>query len=192
MKRNTERIVTTHAGSLPRPQDLRQLMWNKIDGKPVGPRSLERRVAEAIEDVVERQLEIGIDVVSDGEMGKFGFSNYSSHEEYATAAVDALRHEYEAIGSAGFNLQLDAPDLPMAARSRSVGSDLTDFDWHLELSIEVLLDRLAGVVGKERLIAGTDCGFETFVGFRPCNSRAAWPKLEALVQGAALASERLW
>lgn len=76
MKRNSDRIQTTHAGSLPRPDDLTRLMWDSIDGKAVDRTVLTKRVADAVHDVVGRQRAAGIDVVSDGEMSKIGFSNY--------------------------------------------------------------------------------------------------------------------
>jgi 5-methyltetrahydropteroyltriglutamate--homocysteine methyltransferase len=47
-------------------------------------------------------------------------------------------------------------------------------------------------VGKDRVVAATDCGFATFVGTHPCSPGAAWLKLRALVEGARIASERLW
>ena len=62
---------------------------------------------------------------------------------------------------------------------------------HPELVAE-RLERFANIVGRERVIAGTDCGFATFVGFHPCHPEAAWLKLRALVEGAQLASQRLW
>ena len=62
---------------------------------------------------------------------------------------------------------------------------------HPELVAE-RLGRFANIVGKERVIAGTDRGFATFVGFHPCHPEAAWLKLAALVEGAQLASKRLW
>ena len=52
--------------------------------------------------------------------------------------------------------------------------------------------RVSNVVDKERVIAGTDCGFVTFVGSHPCHLEAAWLKLRAIVEGAQLASQRLW
>ena len=54
------------------------------------------------------------------------------------------------------------------------------------------LERFASVVGKERVVAGTDCGFETFVGVNSCDPGVAWQKLQSLVDGAEIASERLW
>jgi 5-methyltetrahydropteroyltriglutamate--homocysteine methyltransferase len=62
---------------------------------------------------------------------------------------------------------------------------------HPEL-IAQRIERFANLIGKERVIAGTDCGFATFVGWHSCHPTAAWMKLGALVDGAKLASERLW
>lgn len=379
MRLSTDRILTTHAGSLPRPDDLAQMLYDVLDEKAVDDAAFTARVREAIAEVVKHQRDIGIDVISDGEVGKVGFSNYvlqrmsgfegaadlvaadladapeiaaeamgsvgaehlrlpilngpmearnseavqdeiadfkaalngaspddafipavtpghvafnfpnhyyGSHQEYIEAATKALAPEYRAIVDAGFNLQLDSPDAAMAWHCTVDGSDLSDPAGHLAAGIEVLndalsdvppeklryhvcwgnykgphhkdtslseivnlvlktrakfiyveganprhehewevwkqvklpddkalivgvidvktnhvehpelvaqrLERFAGVVGKERVIAGTDCGFATFVGFNSCNPAAAWLKLHALVEGARIASERLY
>src|SRR5215467_10783587 len=77
MQRSKDRILTTHAGSLPRSEDLAQMMFDRIDGKPVDAAKLDARVKEAVAEVVEKQLASGVDIVSDGEMSKPGFSNYA-------------------------------------------------------------------------------------------------------------------
>jgi 5-methyltetrahydropteroyltriglutamate--homocysteine methyltransferase len=354
VRRNTDRIQTTHAGSLPRPDDLTRLMWDSIDGKAVDAATLKRRVAEAVCDVVSLQRTAGIDVISDGEMSKIGFSNYviqrfsgfgeraqfmatdladfpilireavksdianfksalgnsspddafipavtpgqmlfnfpnhyyPTREEYLEAAGNALRVEYQAIVDAGFNLQLDSPDLAMHRHSFSDGKGPTTLKSYIPLAIEALnhatrgipaekmrlhlcwgnyagphhhdvemrdiiepvlkanasfiyfeaanprhehewevwnevklpddkaiipgvidtvtntvehprlvaqrLERFAKIVGRENVIGGTDCGFGTFVGFHNCDPKIAWLKLEALAQGARMASEELW
>jgi 5-methyltetrahydropteroyltriglutamate--homocysteine methyltransferase len=379
MKLNDDRILTTHAGSLPRPDDVAQMLYDVLDEKPVGKEALDRRVRGAVAEVVKRQRDIGVDIVSDGEMGKVGFSNYvlqrmsgfvghaqftaadladapeiaadalgsvgsqhmrlpilsgpieardpdavrheiddfsaalngtprddafipavtpghvafnfpnqyySSHQDYIEAAARALTPEYKAIIDSGFNLQLDSPDAAMAWHCHVEGSDLADPAAHLAAGIDVLnealadvppeklryhvcwgnyngphhkdialreivplvlktrakfiyveaanpqhehewevwetislpddkalivgvidvktnhiehpelvaqrIERFANVVGRERVIAGTDCGFATFVGFNSCNPAAAWLKLHALVEGARIASSRLW
>ena len=76
MKRSTDRILTTHAGSLPRPPDLTRMMWDLIDEKPVDAGEARARVREAVSRSVRKQREAGIDIISDGEMSKIGFSNY--------------------------------------------------------------------------------------------------------------------
>jgi 5-methyltetrahydropteroyltriglutamate--homocysteine methyltransferase len=379
MKGSSDRILTTHAGSLPRPDDLTRMLYDVGDGKPVDQEELERRTREAIAEVVAKQREVGIDVVSDGEQGKVGFSNYvlqrftgfeeeaqfmaadlgdfpemipvvfgqeysqhlrlpvlkgpieprdptfvqreiedfkaalgdvdpddaflpavspghvafnfpnkhyPSHRAYLEAAAEALAPEYRAIVDAGFNVQIDSPDAAMAFHCRVEGSDLADPREHLAAGIDVLrgalrgipaekvryhvcwgnvtsphhrdvelkeiadlvlqapakfiyveaanprhehewevwkevtlpddkalivgvvdvktnhvehphvvaqrIERFAEVVGRERVIAGTDCGFATFVGMHHVFPRVAWLKLDSLVKGAQVASERLW
>jgi 5-methyltetrahydropteroyltriglutamate--homocysteine methyltransferase len=373
-----DRILTTHAGSLPRPADLIEMMWARMDGRNVDSATLEDRMRTAVAEVVDKQRELGIDVISDGEMGKPGFSTYvserfsgfdgraefqsddvapfpnlamrlfatdsmahvifsncvgpvkltdgdsihrdianfkaalgetadggafmgsispgqvafnypnhyyGSHEEYLGALVDALSYEYRAIIDAGLSLQIDSPDLAMAAHSRSLGSSITSWNQHLPLAIEavnaaldgiapervrlhvcwgdyagphhcdvpfadiagevvkanvgtiypeggnprhehewrvfedlelpdgmtvilgtidtksnyiehpqVVSDRLVRVgklIGPDRLMAGTDCGFDTFINFSQVDPAVAWHKLESLVWGAELATAEL-
>ncbi len=379
MKRSTERILTTHAGSLPRPEDLVRMMFDKIDNKAVDEDKLATRVREAVAEVVKKQLAAGIDVVSDGEMSKPGFSNYAcqrftgfgdrgqffaqdmadvpglaqrqfsseasrhiwspvaigpvqvrdheapqrdianftaaldcrdpesaficavtpSHmfwqfgnrhyptgDAYLEALAKALREEYTAIIAAGFNLQLDSPDLAMCGHGHNSSSGPLDIKTHVPKAIEVLneatrdlppdrmrlhlcwgnypgphhhdvelreiiepvlkarpswiyfeaanprhehewevwkeiklpagkgivpgvidtltnhvehprlvaqrIERFAGLVGKENVVAGTDCGFGTFVGWSGCDPQVAWLKLAALADGARIASDNLW
>jgi 5-methyltetrahydropteroyltriglutamate--homocysteine methyltransferase len=380
MKRSTDRILTTHGGSLPRPNDLAHMMYDKLDGKPLDENRLKARVKEAVVEMVRKQREAGIDIVSDGEMSKPGFSNYiiqrftgfgteraqfqatdlaavpqlaASHfgdeggqhiimpivigpievrdknavkvdienfkaalggkspdeaficavtpgqvafnfpnrhykslEEYLEATGNALRYEYQAIIEAGFNLQLDSPELAMRAHAFTDGKGPIDLRSYVPIAIEALnhatrglpadkvrlhlcwgnyvgphhkdvelkeiigpvlkstagfiyfeganprhehefeiweklklpddkaiipgvidtatnhvehprlvaqrLERFAKLVGKERVIAGTDCGFATFVGSSGVDPEVAWLKLQALAQGARIASQRLW
>jgi 5-methyltetrahydropteroyltriglutamate--homocysteine methyltransferase len=379
MNRSTDRILTTHAGSLPRPQDLIDMMWARMDGQDVDEDALTARIGTAVAEVVDKQREVGVDIVSDGEMSKPGFStyveerfsgfegrsefqaddvapfpnlamrlfatdsmahvvfsnctgpvklkdpqavhddiarftaaldgappseafmgaispgqiafnypdhHYGSHETYLGALAEALNYEYRAIADAGFNLQIDSPDLAMAAHSRSVGGSITSWDQHLPLAIEALnaaldgipreqvrlhvcwgnyagphhcdvplenilgevlkakaatiypeganprhehewevfkdiplpdgtavilgvidvksnyiehpkvvanrLTRLANVIGRENVLAGTDCGFDTFIRFSQVDPDVAWLKLKALSDGAELASQELF
>jgi 5-methyltetrahydropteroyltriglutamate--homocysteine methyltransferase len=380
MKRSTDRILTTHAGSLPRPPDLTRMMWDLIDEKPVDPGKLAARVQEAVAETVGKQREAGIDIVSDGEMSKIGFSNYvmqrysgfanrtqfvatdlgdfpeiisklfieneggrhlvmpnvegpielrdtqavhrdianfksalggaspddafiaavtqgqmlfnfpnlyyPSDAAYLEAAAKALSYEYKAIVDAGFNLQLDAPDLPMRAHCYTGGVGTADMKSYVPMAIEAMnaatrglppekvrlhlcwgnyagphhhdveltqiidpvlktdagfiyfeaanprhahewevweqvkipdgkalipgvidtltnhvehprlvaqrIETYARIAGRENVIAGTDCGFGTFVGWSGCDPQVAWLKLKALADGAEIASKRLW
>ena len=379
MKRSNNRILTTHGGSLPRPDDLAHMMYDKLDGKPVDEARLKTRVKEAVAEVVGKQRAAGIDIVSDGEMSKPGFSNYiiqrftgfgperaqfratdlaevptlvekhfgdeggqhiimpivtgpievrdrdavkididnfktalggtrpddaficavtpgqvafnfpnryySSLEKYLEAAGNALRFEYQAIIEAGFNLQLDSPELVMRGHAFTDGGPI-DLTKYVPIAIEALnhatrglpadkmrlhlcwgnyvgphhkdvelheviapvlktnagfiyfeganprhehewevwekvrlpdgkamipgvidtatnhvehprlvaqrIERFARIVGKENVIAGTDCGFGTFVGSSGVDPDVAWLKLQALAEGARIASQRLW
>jgi 5-methyltetrahydropteroyltriglutamate--homocysteine methyltransferase len=76
MKRSDERILTSHTGSLPRPAELTELVFRKQEGQSVPADEFEAAVVAATDDIVKRQIDAGIDIVSDGEMGKPGFVNY--------------------------------------------------------------------------------------------------------------------
>ncbi|MGH7905520.1 MAG: epoxyalkane--coenzyme M transferase, partial [Candidatus Binataceae bacterium] len=76
MKRSHDRILTTHTGSLPRPNRLLKLLKDKEAGKLSDRASFERQVKKAVKDAVRMQTETAIDVVNDGEMSKVGYSTY--------------------------------------------------------------------------------------------------------------------
>jgi len=76
MKRSTDRFLTTHTGSLPRPDDLIRMMYAKEEGVPVEPEALGCRIASAVEEVVRKQTDAGIDIVNDGEMSKPSYATY--------------------------------------------------------------------------------------------------------------------
>src|SRR5215813_3465873 len=76
MKRSTERFLTTHTGSLPRPADLIRMMYAKEEGVPVDPTALDARIRAAVAEVVGRQAEAGVDLVNDGEMSKPSYATY--------------------------------------------------------------------------------------------------------------------
>jgi 5-methyltetrahydropteroyltriglutamate--homocysteine methyltransferase len=379
----TDRILTTHTGSLPRPDDLIQLMWAKADGTPVDEGVLASRIAEAVHQVVDRQVEAGVAVVNDGEMSKpsyatyvqdrlegFGgesiqdyffadltdyprsaelvaanpgrrkrsapactspisvkdeqadsvatdmdnlnkavdgapvagtfssaaspgvvslfFANqfYADDEEYLFAVAEAMRSEYEAIAAAGATVQLDCPDLAMGRHSAYAGLDDAEFRARIALNVEALnhavrnipadrlrmhlcwgnypgphhhdidlaaivdvvwgakpqtvlfeaanprhahewtlfehidlpddkvicpgviepqsnyiehpelvaqrIARYANLVGRERVMAGVDCGFSVHVGMQGIDPDVAWAKLRSLAEGAEIATARLW
>jgi 5-methyltetrahydropteroyltriglutamate--homocysteine methyltransferase len=381
VKLSTERILTTHAGSLTRPDDLLEMIEAKDAGRPYDEQAFAERVRREVAEVVRRQQEAGVDVVSDGEEGKSGFfayiderlsgfeyrkpatpppagpcfadmadfpeyantalppmvrpvcvgpieytghvllqadienlkaalqgveveeaflpaaapgmvsaerpnEYYASREEMLYATADALREEYKGIVDAGFLLQLDAPDIPMVyprkmrdwskaeylkevellvdvtnrslsgippemvrfhvcwgnyegphhydVEVRDIAPSLTrlhvgalyveaanprhEHEWsvwkdvklpdgmaliagvidtktniieHPELVAERIV-RFADVVGRENVIAGTDCGFGTMANRRRVFPSVMWAKLKTLGDGAALASNRLW
>jgi 5-methyltetrahydropteroyltriglutamate--homocysteine methyltransferase len=380
MNRSTERILTTHVGSLPRPQEVVDLIFAQDRGEAVDEGKFNETMRRAAADLVKRQAETGIDVVSDGEVSKIsyatyirhrltgfegdsarptpqdlddfpeyrdrlvkaghsatykrpvcrgpikvknlqpveqdiahmkqalsevrvveGFMNavspgtiavfqpneyYPSHETYLAALADAMREEYEMIVKSGLLLQLDCPDLAMGRHTRFKNLADDEFLRYAELQVEALnhalgnipadrvrlhvcwgnyegshihdmdcrkifpivvkvkpmallieganprheheweawtkiklpddkilipgviasssnyvehpevvaqrLIRYANVVGKDRVMAGSDCGFGTFAGFGPVYPAFAWMKFRSLAEGARLASARLW
>jgi len=372
-------IKTTHVGSLPRGPALTPLLLARDHGEEYDPAEFDRVVQAAIDEAVAHQVEAGVSIVSDGELGKVGYSTYiierlsgfgghtprkpakdlaevpelakklstimgsqeftrasaiakvelvnlqplhddirrfkaalekhgngveafmnsaspglitafqpnqfyPSHEAYLADLVEAMRPEYEAIVAAGFALQLDCPDLAM---SRHTGyQDMSDaeflkvaeanvealnaatanippeklrmhvcwgnyegphdYDIALEKIISTILkarpatilfeaanprhehewvvwkgadttgkilapglvdscsnyietaeliaqrvERFASFVGKERVIASSDCGFGTFAGYGKIDPAVAWKKLRALRDGADIAEARI-
>src|SRR5215210_3917229 len=87
MKQSTDRILTTHVGSLPRPDDLFELMLSRMDGVAVDERVYEHRVREAVKQIVQQQIDVGLDIVNDGETAKPSFITY------ATARLDGLERQ---------------------------------------------------------------------------------------------------
>ena len=381
MKRSTERILTTHTGSLPRPAALLSTVLAKEAGVPVDETKLDTQVRSGVEEIVRKQVDVGVDVVNDGELSKpsyatyvkdrlsgFGgpssiaevaadrmdlsefqdfadqmaamlapaakikfaacdgpisytdltavendiknlkaaltgasaedifmsaaspgviamfFPNhyYPSEEAYLEAIASAMRAEYEAIHRAGIVLQLDCPDLAVPV----VGVSSDEYRKNIELRVEALnhavanipaeamrthvcwgngefprkhdvplkdiidillkakpaglmlmasnarhehewtvfqdvklpdgkylipgvldstsnviehpevvaqrLSRYAGIVGRENVMAGTDCGFGTLAGMQIVAPSVVWAKFQAMAEGARLASQELW
>src|SRR5690242_21025742 len=76
-QQNTDRILTTHVGSLPRPHDLLEMMKARLSGQNHDEAAYQRRVREAVAECVHRQADTGIDIVCDGEQSKSGFFTYA-------------------------------------------------------------------------------------------------------------------
>ncbi len=119
MKRSTDRILTTHAGSLPRSEELRQLVFARAEGRIHDPEALADRLRSEVAEVVRKQVACGIDSVNDGELGKTNFNNYvrgrlsgfearpyrpgEDPEPLSIAGRDRIRFpEYFAAGGRGF------------------------------------------------------------------------------------------
>jgi 5-methyltetrahydropteroyltriglutamate--homocysteine methyltransferase len=77
MKRSTDRILVTHVGSLARPKDLMEMLVARNEGEPFDDGALARRTREAVAEVVQKQIECGVDIINDGELGKSNFSRYT-------------------------------------------------------------------------------------------------------------------
>ena len=381
MKRSESRILTTHTGSLPRSPELQELLRSRLDPKAGEAEEFRTGVDEGVADVVAKQVEIGIDVINDGEQGRVQYAtyvkdrltgfdgeqllrarpridmvdfpefaaqsgvsssatipwpactgpiawkdkdavqrdiqrlqaatsgvkseevfmtaaspgvianflvneHYPSEEEYLYALADVMKDDYKAIVDSGLLLQIDCPDLAMTRVTQFSDLSQEQFIKIVEIHVEVLqyalaglapdrmrlhlcwgntegphhydvplkeiinivlkapplgisfeganprhahewklwenvklpdgkviipgvLDtttnfiehpeliaerivRYAGVVGKENMMVGSDCGFGTSAWGRRVESRIAWAKLESMVEGARLASQELW
>jgi 5-methyltetrahydropteroyltriglutamate--homocysteine methyltransferase len=119
MKRDTNRILTTHAGSLPRSAELRELIFARDEGRPCDAKTLSERLSGEVEEIVRKQVACGIDSVNDGELGKTNFTNYvrsrlagyeareyrpgKDPEPLSIAGRDRMRFpEYFSAGGRGF------------------------------------------------------------------------------------------
>ena len=141
MKRSTERILTTHTGSLPRPASLVELMFAKEEGRKVDPGALAARVRESVKEVVAHQHEAGVDVVSDGEMSKPSYATYVTERltgfggkserpklsdilEYPNVAS----HYFNDPGVQRLNMNRPACNGPVASRGDAdVAADISNF-----------------------------------------------------------------
>ncbi|MQG68605.1 MAG: cobalamin-independent methionine synthase II family protein [SAR202 cluster bacterium] len=99
MRRSTERILTTHAGSLARPADLREMAIAKNGGEPYDEAALAGRLRSAVIQVVQQQVESGLDSINDGEFSKFNFTSYarerlSGHEQRTAVPGEVLSKIY--------------------------------------------------------------------------------------------------
>src|SRR5881628_711308 len=104
MKQSTERFLTTHTGSLPRPADLVRMMFAKEEGVPVDPVALGARIRAAVAEIVRKQMDAGVAIVNDGELSK---------PSYATYVKDRLN----GFGGASHPLQYrDLVDFPEMAK----------------------------------------------------------------------------
>ncbi|HUA02041.1 MAG TPA: hypothetical protein VMB02_17015, partial [Candidatus Aquilonibacter sp.] len=79
MKTSIDRILTTHVGSLPRPQDVVDLLFAQDRGEPYDEAKFDETMRRAVADTIKKQEEAGIDVVSDGETSKISYATYIRH-----------------------------------------------------------------------------------------------------------------
>ena len=91
MKRSTERILTTHTGSLARPPELLQMLLAREEGKPVDPVVFDATVRDAVTEKVKRQAELGLAVVNDGEQSKISFATYVRERLHGFGGADEPR-----------------------------------------------------------------------------------------------------
>ena len=213
MKRSEGRIFTTHTGSLPRPAGLVELLGAVARGEPVDQIALRGLAAKSTLDVIKRQAEAGTDIVNSGEQSRTSFSTcvtermsgfggpwtrrgHKDQNEFPNIARPRVVH----LSPGGEDeegirvnrrprrvLQLDCPDLAMER-------DVACQDQPFEVIQEVVADRLrlaVGAVGGDpsRIMAGTDCGFDTSASSNRVDKDIVWLKLAAMRQGADLASQ---
>ena len=134
MKHSDDRILTTHVGSLPRPEPLLQALQSQLDDENFDQASLDRLSAEAVGQIVAMQVDAGVDVVSDGEMGKISYAHYVKHR--LNGVGDRGEEAGAAPGTAVNRDFLDHPDfheLQKNAPWRSIGAKGRQFNTGIAL-----------------------------------------------------------
>ncbi len=252
MQRGENRILTTHAGSLPRPAALTTLFAKRIRGEAVDPAAInaEGRVVRAI---VKKQIETGLDVIDDGEQSRESFVLYLRHRQTGlggsgsrpmhadldrcpmykadfqqrTVGKDTVSNRAmlpKAIGAITYTdssaIETECSDFRAAleeaggtyaepvltapspgiiaslANGQLIVAGVIDTQTNFVEHPQVVADRIervAGTIGDpSRVLAGTDCGFDTYAGMGRVAEDLVWAKLRGLTEGARIASRRLF
>ena len=125
MHRSADRILTTHVGSLPRPRDLLDLMCQEVSGEPYDKAVYAARLKSTVRDIVAKQAECGVDIITDGEMSKSGFFMYVKERlsgfeprpgqgpRKFAAEIDAFPEYYEAYFKRAMTGGTVAPIAPL-------------------------------------------------------------------------------
>ncbi len=183
MKRSTDRILTTHTGSLPRPDDLLAMLQRKESGAAFDAAALATRVKSAVEEIVRKQVEARVDIVNDGEMGKPSYSTYvkdrmsgfeGSEKSSPLRATDLA--EFRNFARRGANetgvtvLQRPACTAPISYRDRKA----------VELEVQNLQAAVAAAHPVETFMSAASPGVITFF-----LSNKYYPTHEAYLQALA-------
>jgi 5-methyltetrahydropteroyltriglutamate--homocysteine methyltransferase len=203
VKRSTERILTTHAGSLARPDDLRDLLVARDTGRPYDQAALASRTRSAVAEVATLRIEALNHAMRDIPPERVRFhvcwGSYHGPHKYDLPLRD-LVDLILAVRAQGYSIEASNPrhehewrvweDVKLPDGKiliPGVVGHASDFVEHPDLVAERIL-RYARLVGRENVIAGTDCGLGPRVG----HPKIAWAKFEALVEGARRATRQLW
>ena len=150
MKLSTDRIITTHVGSLPRPERLAEILIERENGDPVDATEFRREAEAAIRWVVQKQLESGIDVGNDGEEPRIGFQTYVPQRMSGFGGVSERKMLTDMVRfpkyAAMFTERTWSDDrkrpkvwnAPMAQSKVRYEDDLTDIRFEMELFAESL------------------------------------------------------
>ena len=175
MQRSEGRILTTHAGSLPRPPELVAMFADREQGRPVAPEALAAAIEGATAWVLPKQLDAGIDIPNNGEHPRDAFFLY-------------VRHRMSGFAGLGSRQGLADDQILVAG----VIDTTTNYVEHPEVVAD-RIERIAHALGDPtRVLAGTDCGFDTSAGMGKVAEDVVWAKLAALSAGARIASDRLF
>src|SRR5262249_19343254 len=98
MKTSRDRILTTHTGSLHRPPDLEEMFRRKLAGEAVDVPAFEARLRSAVREIVQKQIDLGVDVIDDGEFSKVDFFSYAKYRMAGIEERPVRKSEKDAVG----------------------------------------------------------------------------------------------
>jgi 5-methyltetrahydropteroyltriglutamate--homocysteine methyltransferase len=183
MKRSTDRILTTHAGSLPRPPELIEMIQAREPGTPPSP-EFTKTVRAAVEETVRKQAEAGIDIVSDGEMGKPSFVHYVrdrlSGFEGVNTRPSQIGFDEEFPGYQAWRNPTRYTNSPFGSRPECIGPLAWKDKQALQTDIDNFKAALSGVKVEEAFVP---CASVGIIAQRLAN--AYYPTYEAYVQAIA-------
>jgi 5-methyltetrahydropteroyltriglutamate--homocysteine methyltransferase len=162
MKRSTERILTTHVGSLPRPKDLWELIGAKDKDQPYDQAALGERLKSAVTAIVRKQAEVGIDIPSDGEFSKASFTNYVRERLSGLEGINTEMFPGPPSKFPGYDeaMRMRGPNL--AARLGTLPVNIGPLGWknraELDIDIANLKDALQGVKFEEAFMPAVAVG----------------------------------
>jgi len=102
MQTSRERILTTHTGSLHRPPDLEEMFRRKLSGEPVDAPAFEARLRSAVGEIVRKQVDLGIDIIDDGELSKVDFFSYAKYRMEGIEQRPVRKSEKEPVSANKF------------------------------------------------------------------------------------------
>ena len=183
MKRSTERVLSTHTGSLPRPPALRDRLVARETGEDVDQAELASLVESAVREVVQQQLSTGLDSVNDGEMSKFFYATYIKDRLTGFEGESLPRVIADTRDFKGFADRQNKESRSIR-RTPACNSPIS-YRGHDDLEKDLANLRAAADA------AGVDCGFSTSAISSQVDPEIAWAKLKSLTEGAELAWKRL-
>ena len=132
-----KRIITTHTGSLPRPDDLSELLFKRMTHQPYDEALMARRTREAVDETVKTQMELGVDIVSDGEQSKTSFQIYATERLQGLEAITPKAGERRTRENAAFPNFYKGGAHSGSAQARFACAGLIKYTGHAALKADI-------------------------------------------------------
>jgi 5-methyltetrahydropteroyltriglutamate--homocysteine methyltransferase len=140
MKLSMDKILTTHAGSLPRGEPLSSLLIDDEDGKRIDPKKIDEVADERVAYVMEKEAEAGVDIANDGEQGRVGFQTYVPQRMSGFGGVSSRPYGKEFIEFAKFTERMQAR-IPKTSKVFDAPEAIGELSYHGEAALQKEIDR---------------------------------------------------